>query len=78
MEDLEKFLFANDSLDGNLDKQSGPAMLETMIIFLESMKMTGAAYSETYEQTNNQLSYLEQRIAGLRKRFAKLPPPNTG
>ena len=77
MDDLEKFLFADDGIDSNLKKLSVEKM-ETTLLFMEHLKFSDEGYAQVHQEISDQLKYMERMLAALSKRFAKLPPPNTG
>jgi hypothetical protein len=72
----EDLFAALDGFDDQVDQQ-GILFVETLIVFMEVLKLTPQGYMDYYHHADQQLSYLEERIAGLRQRFSELPAPKS-
>ncbi len=72
----EDLFAALDEFDDQVDRQ-GILFVETLIMFMEMLKMSHQGYMDYYHHAEQQLSYLEERIAGLRQRFSTLPAPKS-
>jgi hypothetical protein len=72
----DDLLFTLDDFDDQVDRQ-GILFVETMILFMEMLSLSDKSYRDYYQHAEQQLHYLEDRVAALRQRFSELPTPES-